>query len=170
MELLGQAAQGDRYFCIYDDWRASPMTVECVSGSSCWVWGNPQDVQVMIELINDPEKQTAILGAVSLPPGADASLCVGLSLASPEMSLLFVPSSLTAINIADLSHAGAESLLGVSIFNYLTCPISATLSPVGADAAQQEKSNKMLIRHHIWAPLEKTHPTKSNSAKKTPHF
>lgn len=58
---------------------------ECVSGSSCWVRGNPppQDVQVTNELINDPEKQTAILGAVSLPPGADASLYLGLSLAFP---------------------------------------------------------------------------------------
>lgn len=67
--------------------------------------------------------------AATLPTGADASLYGGLSLTSPEMSLLLFPSSLTAISIVDLSHAGAESLLGVSFFNYLTSPISASLSP-----------------------------------------
>lgn len=90
---------------------------ECVSGSSSCVGGNPQDVQVMNDLIGDPGQERPSPAppnspAVTPPAGAD--------------SLRYF----SAISIADLSHAGAESLLGVSIFNYLTPPISATLSPL----------------------------------------
>lgn len=61
-------------------------------------WNSPhhppapsKEVQIMNELIIDPEKQAAVLGAVSLrrrPLEADAST---LSLASPEMPLLLPP-------------------------------------------------------------------------------
>lgn len=83
----------------------------------------------MNELIFDPEKQAAV-SLRRRPLEADAST---LKLASPEMPLLFPPPPplllLAAISIADLSHAGAESLLGVSIFSELTSLISASPAP-----------------------------------------
>lgn len=69
--------------------------------------------------------------AVTLLAGEDASLYLGLS--HLPRAVFFTPFSslsLSPISIADLSHSGAESLLGVSIFNYLAPPISATLSPL----------------------------------------
>lgn len=107
---------------------------ECVSGSRCWVRGTPPPPKCPgSKRANQWSRKTNGHSwrrlAATLPTGADASLYGGLSLTSPEMSLLLFPSSLTAISIVDLSHAGAESLLGVSFFNYLTSPISASLSP-----------------------------------------
>lgn len=95
----------------------SEMTVrqndECVSGSSSCVCEEPpppRDVQVMNDPISDPGQKRPSLA------GADP--------------LCYFSSPHSAISIADLSHTGAESLLGVSIFNYLTPPISAALSPL----------------------------------------
>lgn len=77
----------------------------------------PQDVQVMNDPISGPgQKRPSPAPLLTLPAGADP--------------LDYFSSSHSAISIADLSHAGAESLLGVSIFNYLAPPISATLSPL----------------------------------------
>lgn len=50
---------------------------------------------------------------------------------------------LSTISIADLSHAGAESLLSVLIIPHL--PTLPRRLLCEADAAQQEKSNKMLM-------------------------
>lgn len=93
-----------------------------VSVEAAAVWEKPpQDVQVMNDPIGDPGQKRPALAPrnslrCSVPAGAD--------------SLYRFSSSHSAISIADLLHAGAESLLGVSIFNYLTPPISATLSPL----------------------------------------
>lgn len=81
--------------------------------------------------------------------GARWRRCITLfgSLSSPLSGFLYC-FLFSLISIADLSHAGAESLLGVSIFNYLTPPISASLSPLWGRRCtageKQQNANKKL--------------------------
>lgn len=92
------------------------------------------------------------------------------SLSSPPSGLLYsFFTSASLICIADLSHAGAESLLGVSIFNYLTPPISVTLSPLrGRRCTAGEKQQNVNSPAHkklttSRAPLKKENkPERAN--------
>lgn len=87
MEILGQVAPALQVFLdrrwLESDSYDGVMNASVEAAAGCEETPAPQDVQVTNEVINDPEKQTAILGAVSLPPGANASLYLGLSLAFP---------------------------------------------------------------------------------------
>lgn len=87
MEILGQVAPTLQVFLdlrwLESDSHDSVMNASVEAAAGCEETPPPQDPQVTNELINDPEKQTAILGTVSLPPGADASLYLGLSLTFP---------------------------------------------------------------------------------------
>lgn len=61
-------------------------------------------------------------------------------------------------SIADPSHAGAKSSLGVSVFNYPTPLIPATASPLRArrSTAGEKQQNANFLADNIWAQLEKT--------------
>lgn len=98
----------------------------------CCMWDKLKDVQVMNGLVNELEHKWPLVIISHCSGDALLSHCSAEKMHHSKLPKPTAPHPTLAlfclflISTADLSHAGAESLWGVSIFNYLSPPFWAT--------------------------------------------